>query len=87
MILGRFKVSGHSMEPNFHEGDQVLSVGFLGFKAGDVIVFKHKSKNFIKRIIRIERNEVFLEGDNKNDSLKIPKVQKRDIIGKVIFRF
>lgn len=86
MILGKFKVSGHSMEPYLKEGDKVLASSFLGFRKGDVVVFKYDSKNLIKRITRIDLEKVYLEGDNKKDSLRISSIQKKDILGKVIFK-
>ncbi len=87
MILKKFKVSGHSMEPYLSPGNHVLVLSFLKIKKGDVVVFKHNSKSVIKRIVRIDENEFFVEGDNKQDSLAIGKVSKHDIIGKVVFKF
>lgn len=86
MILRKFKVSGHSMQPYLHEGQYVLVATFLGFKMGDVVVFKQSSKVFIKRITKVNKDTYLVEGDNKNDSLHIGKILKRDIIGKVIFK-
>jgi signal peptidase I len=93
MLIGRFKVSGHSMEPYLKEGDEVIVLGFLGIKKGDVVVFKYNSKNFIKRVKKISNKKYFVEGDNKeyfvvgdnkNDSLDISTINKKDILGKVI---
>ncbi len=86
MILGRFRVSGHSMEPYLKEGDQVLAFRFSGIKKGDVVVFRYKSKVFIKRVDRITDGSIFVCGDNKKDSLEIGKVSKNDIIGKVVWK-
>lgn len=84
--LGRFKISGHSMEPEFHEGCQVFTLGFLPIKTHDVVVFKHSSKCFIKRVDKVYNNSILVSGDNKSDSLKLPKIQKHDIMGKVIWK-
>lgn len=86
MIFGRFKITGHSMQPTFYPGDQVIAFKFSKIKAGDVVVFKRNSKNVIKRVVKISEGKYFLAGDNKNDSLSIPPIQKRDIIGKVILK-
>lgn len=86
MILGKFKVSGHSMEPYLKEGDQVIAFRFSGIKKGDIVVFKHKSKTMIKRITRISQDSIHVQGDNKNDSLEINPINKKDIIGKVILK-
>lgn len=86
MIFGRFKITGHSMEPYLKQGDQVVAWKFSKIKKGDVVVIKCKSKNVIKRVTKISRDTVFVAGDNKNDSMSLGPVQKRDIIGKVILK-
>lgn len=86
MIVKKFKVSGHSMMPHLKPTDSVLVLTFLKIKVGDIIVFKHASMNMIKRVSKIESDEVLVTGDNKIDSLDIGKILKRDIIGKVVFK-
>lgn len=86
MILGRYKISGHSMEPYLNPGDQVVAFKFLKIKKGDVVVFKHHSKIFVKRVKKILNGKYFLEGDNTNDSLTTPPILKSDIMGKVLFK-
>jgi phage repressor protein C with HTH and peptisase S24 domain len=86
MILGKFKILGHSMEPYLKEGEQVFTVGFLGINPEDVVVFKYDNKILIKRVKKILGNQYFLEGDNPKDSLSIDSVSKQDILGKVIFK-
>lgn len=85
-FIHKYKISGHSMEPYLKEGDQVLALGFLKINVRDIVVFRYNSKNLVKRITRIKNNEVYFQGDNKSDSLKIPKIPKHDIIGKVILK-
>lgn len=95
MILKKFKVSGHSMEPYLKEGDQVLALRYLPVREKDVVVFKYNSKYLIKRISKVVKLEVevegdnkeyFVVGDNKKDSLNVNPIQKKDIIGKVILK-
>lgn len=90
MIFGLLKVSGHSMEPYLHSGQQVLAIGLLPIREGSVVVFRHDLKIFIKRIKSIKGEECFVEGDNKRDSLdsrSLGSIQKKDIIGTVVWRF
>lgn len=88
MILGRFKIQGHSMTPKIHEGQKVLvsSIPYLLFepKIGDIVAFWHFDKVLIKRIKKVQTLKFLMEGDNVSDSLKIGWKTKRDIIGKVI---
>ena len=86
-------VSGHSMQPNFHEGDRVVvfrwAYAFSQPRIGDVVVFNgNDSKGYVKRIIEVaNNNEILVEGDNKSDSKKLPPIKKEAIIGKVVGRY
>lgn len=90
MLLGKFKVTGHSMQPGIKEGDMVVasSIPFIFSKPslGDVIVFKIKGKVLIKRIKKEKNKSYLLEGDNPNDSLKIGWITQENILGKVILK-
>lgn len=88
MILGLFKISGHSMQPTFKNGQKVLA-SYLPYlfqkpKINDIVVFKYSGKVFIKRIQKTENLKVYLHGDNMNDSLEIKPINTQDILGKVI---
>lgn len=86
MIFGRFKITGHSMQPTYKHGDQVIVFKFSKIKKGDVIVFKSNSKYLVKRVNKILNNTYFVSGDNRLDSLSVPSVKKSDIIGRVIIK-
>lgn len=69
----------------------VSSLPFIFFKPRirDVVIFKFNNKFYIKRIMKKKGDKYFLRGDNRRDSLdskKIGWVDKKDIIGKVIFK-
>lgn len=88
------------MEPFLKNGQTVLasSIPFLfsKLKSGDIVVFKYKNKVFIKRIAKVKPTftkvsvgKYFLEGDNRKDSLdskKIGWIDRKDIIGKVVYK-
>ncbi|MDP3988249.1 MAG: S26 family signal peptidase, partial [Candidatus Levybacteria bacterium] len=92
MLLSIFKISGHSMQPSFIEGDFVIATPipyfFYSPKAGDVVVFKVKDgKKFIKRIFKKKDESYYLIGDNRNDSKDSKDfgwIKRKAIIGKVI---
>ncbi len=90
MLLGFLKVTGHSMLPSLNPGDIVLVSTLPYFfskpKKNDIVVFKTKNTLFIKRIKNIEKGKIDIEGDNKNDSLPIGFITKKDIIGKVVVK-
>lgn len=90
MIFGIFNIAGHSMLPTFIPNDKVLVSKILYYfgipKKGDIVVFNHNGKSIIKRIIKIKDNKIFVEGDNKKDSLYNLTIEKKDIIGKVIYK-
>ena len=89
MILGLYKVSGHSMLPHFKPKDRVLvsSLPYLFSKPaiGDAVLLKSNDKILIKRISKFEGNKIIVSGDNKSDSLKIGSIDRGNILGKVIF--
>lgn len=94
MLLGKFKITGHSMEPFILNNQTVLasSIPFIFSKPkiGDVVVFKVDDRIFIKRVKEIKNQKFFLEGDNKKDSLgskKIGWISGKKILGKIVFKF
>lgn len=92
LLLSRFKISGHSMEPLIKFDEFVLASSlpyvFKNPQKGDIIVFKDKTrKTLIKRIIRIKGENYFVLGDNRRDSLDSRKfgwILRREILGKII---
>ncbi len=71
LILQPHKIKGSSMEPNFHDGEYLLtdkiSYRFNEPKRGDVIVFKAPpdyKEEFIKRIIALPGETISIK-DNK----------------------
>lgn len=70
-----FVVSNKSMEPTFKEGDKILLLKnnfiFNNAKNFDVIVFKNKDSNLIKRVIGVEGDKVQIKdgGLYLNDKL------------------
>jgi nickel-type superoxide dismutase maturation protease len=91
LLLAKFKVIGHSMEPLIKNRDMVLASSlFYLFKKpqiGDIVAFRDTDKILIKRVTNISKEKYFLEGDNKKDSLDSRKfgfISKQKILGKVI---
>jgi len=93
LLLSKFKVSGHSMEPTIKNNDTVLVSGivylFKNPKANDIVAFADK-KNLIniKRIAKANGEKFFVEGDNKKDSFdsrNFGQILKKQILGKVIY--
>lgn len=90
--LFKFKIKGNSMNPTFKSGDAVLVNRLAYFfgtpKVGNIIVLK-RQKYIIKRITAIKKEQVFVIGDNKKestDSRKFGWIDRKEIVGKVIFK-
>lgn len=90
-----FKVEGESMLPDFRPGDFVvanlLAYIFKGPRAGDAVILsdpRKKDRMLLKRVLSGVRQEVFVLGDNpqeSTDSRAFGLVAKEDILGKVFF--
>ena len=94
LLLAKFKIIGHSMEPQIKTGETVLvssiQYWFKIPKIHDIVAFKDSTnKILIKRIIKIQNGKYFVQGDNKNDSLdsrKFGYISKDKIIGEIIYK-
>jgi nickel-type superoxide dismutase maturation protease len=93
MLLAKFKIIGHSMEPQIRNNETVLVSSFFYWfekpQIGDIVAFRADREIFVKRVTKIKNNEYFLEGDNKQDSLdsrKFGLISKEKIIGKVFYK-
>lgn len=77
------------MEPALKEHSIVLvssiPYSFSPPQNSDIVVFKRGKKIFIKRIKKREDDKYFVEGDNKKDSLFVGWIERRDIMGKVVW--
>ena len=94
LLLARFKIIGHSMEPQIKNGQSVLvsniSYLFKTPKINDIVAFKdiNNVQILVKRITKIQNSKYFIEGDNQEDSLdsrKLGLISRDKIIGEVIF--
>lgn len=94
LLLSKFKVSGHSMEPAIRNGQYVLISKIPYFfsepDVKEIVAFKKNQKILIKRIVKKTGNKYFLAGDNLKDSLDSRSfgfISKNDILGKVMYIF
>src|SRR3990167_9766968 len=87
--ISRFTVSGNSMTPTLHSGQDVLSINwFVNPKVGDIVVIKKSGKEMVKRIEKVEDDKVFVIGDNpeeSTDSRDFGPVNMDQVIGKVVY--
>ncbi len=81
------------MFPTLLEGQDVLSFNwaYLGRKPkiGEILVLNLNGKDLIKRVAKIEDDQIFVEGDNKyesTDSRNFGAVSMENVIGKVVYR-
>jgi len=56
-------------------------------KPGDIVVFRISGEVFVKRVEKVSDNQVYLVGDNPEDSLdsrKLGAISLKNLVGKVI---
>jgi signal peptidase I len=85
-----YKVTGHSMEPVYKEGDLVLSFNYSNPKVGTAVLFNHNRQVYLKRITQIRDNKYYLAGDNQvdsHDSKDFGWVGKSSLVGSVVKKF
>ena len=80
------------MLPNYKDRDKVIVNRWVYIfqkpKINDVIII-YKKKTMIKRIKEVKNNRFFVVGDNlsqSTDSRDFGLVEKKDILGKVVFK-
>ncbi len=86
-------VIGDSMFPTYKDGDTVFATRIFTpglLRAGDVVVIKLPGfdRRAFKRIIHIDKESVWVEGDNKAfsfDSRSVGSVPVKNIVAKVLF--
>lgn len=93
-MLRRIKITGHSLTPEFREGDFVITskipLFFNCLKAGDIVVFEQAPYGkMIKRVQWVDyvSRMVFVVGDHPNstDSRHFGPIAMNQLIGKVIW--
>jgi nickel-type superoxide dismutase maturation protease len=93
-------VSGNSMSPTYNDGDWLLfrelKVGNsspLDYLVGKVVVIERESYpgvHFIKRIVRLENEGYWVEGDNRDsstDSRTWGTLGAAEIVGVILLRY
>lgn len=75
------------MEPTFYEFDRVFTYNWGKIQKGSVVVFGQKSEFFIKRVIKINGDLVYVNGDNKARSSRIGPIKTNDIVGRVCLKY
>jgi len=94
MIVRIFKVTEHSLTPDYKEGDFVLVIKipllFNRYKPGDIIVFDHPLHGrMIKRVQNLisENKTLFVTGSQPDsiDSRQFGPIQAHTVLGKVVW--
>ena len=84
-MFRRFKVEGHSMEPGLKSGSSVLVRKTKNVRVGDVIALRYSGRVMIKRVAEVRPEETIkVVGDNPSDSIDIPPISAREVIGRVV---
>lgn len=91
--FGFVAVDGGSMEPTYAAGDWLLVRWGARAQVGHVVVVERESYPgvfFIKRLVRMDQQGCWVEGDNKNsstDSRSWGLLNSGEVVGKVLLRY
>ncbi len=72
------------MLPYLRDGQIVIGSSRLRYRVGDIVIIQKNGKEIIKRLKKIEKNRVWIEGDNRSgstDSRQFGWIDKSDILG------
>lgn len=79
------------MEPKLKNGSFFMASTVPYFirkpRIGDIIIFKHENKRIVKKIIKIENDKYYIDGENLKDSKDFGPIRRKDILGMLIFKF
>lgn len=87
-------VTGDSMEPTYHNGECLFTLGRMfiwRLKPGDIVCYRppnDKSRKVIKRISQINGNLIYCLGDNAKvsyDSRAYGWIERKSVTAKIIF--
>lgn len=82
-------VSGLSMIPTLAPGERLLVRNDGPIVLGDIVVFERESQFDVKRVLHIEAEGIFVQGDNdlvSTDSRTYGLIPFDDVVGTVMFR-
>ena len=82
-------VSGLSMIPALAPGERLLVRHDGPIVLGDIVVFKRDQQFEVKRILRIEADGIFVQGDNdlvSTDSRTYGLIPHDDVLGTATYR-
>ena len=91
--LGTVAVAGESMAPTFRAGDWLFVMWGGEFHLGQTVLIERQAQPgvfLIKRVIRMEADKYWVEGDNKEestDSRQWGALEHSEIVATVVFRF
>lgn len=83
------RVLGKSMEPTLKEGRVVIGCKWYRKLApNDIVIFEHNNLEKIKRIKKISRDRLWIEGDNldsSTDSKDFGFINSKTVVAKLIY--
>jgi phage repressor protein C with HTH and peptisase S24 domain len=63
------RIAGNSMLPRFLPGQLVIGIRRFGrLKPGQVVIIEHEGKEKIKRVDKVDRDEIYVLGDHPEAS-------------------
>ena len=90
---GSVAVAGDSMAPTYISGDWLIVRWGGRYKVGEVVLVEREDRPgvfLVKRLVRIDDGEFWVQGDNKSsstDSRQWGAITSKEVLGKVVFRF
>jgi len=79
---------GNSMVPFLPDGTIVIMCRTRHLRPGQVVLFRHEGLDKIKRIVRVQGTQLYVQGDNlaaSTDSRSFGWIDRATVVGRVIW--
>lgn len=85
----RIEVHGDSMRPTLRPGDRLFVVWWppVAIRPGRLVAVRRPDRVVVKRVAAVTKTTVDVKGDNPAASTDYASVPKRDVVGRVVYRY
>ena len=84
-----YRIEGESMAPTYNPGATLLGLRWFRPRSGQVVVAAHGGRLLVKRLVKLDEQGAWLEGDNpgrSTDSRHFGAISPKELQARIIAR-